>query len=269
MPARFFHFAATGFSFAWFFYGVAAFCLLQAHRVRRVEPVLRTVVWIAFGLFVAAYATVLLPRREVAHYLHLLVIPGCILGGLLLAAGLADPTEAGKGSRTGVIASFLLLAIVPQVHYRWIAWHPELGKLSSHLAASPSEAAAFIRERAARGDTLAMWGWQPSLHVETGLPHATRDAHSAFQLAESPLQAFYRQRYLRDFERSAPAWFVDATGPGAFVFDNRTYFSHETLPELAALIDRHYTRVAEFGHQRIYRRNDDAQSPVKAAPGSD
>ncbi len=87
-----------------------------------------------------------------------------------------------------------------------------------------------------------MWGWEPSLHVETGLPHATRDAHTAFQISETPLQAFYRQRYLRDLERGSPAWFVDATGPGAFVFDNRSYFGHETLPELAEYVARHYTR---------------------------
>ncbi len=268
MPAHFFHFVATGFSFAWFFYGLAAFCLLQAHRAARVEAALRAGVWIAFGLFVAAYATVLMPRREVAHYLHLLVVPGCVLGGLILGASLTA-ADLGRREAARVIASFLLLAVLPQVHFRWISWHPDLGKLYSHLSMPPSEAAAFIRERAAPGDTLAMWGWEPSLHVETGLPHATRDAHTAFQISETPLQAFYRQRYLRDLERGSPAWFVDATGPGAFVFDNRSYFGHETLPELAEYVAHHYTPVAEFGHRRIYRRNGDAPAPVKPAPESD
>ncbi len=129
MPAHFLHFVATGFSFAWFFYGLAAFCLLQAHRAARVEAALRAGVWIAFGLFVAAYATVLMPRREVAHYLHLLVVPGCVLGGLILGASLTA-ADLGRREAARVIASFLLLAVLPQVHFRWISWHPDLGKLT-------------------------------------------------------------------------------------------------------------------------------------------
>ncbi len=268
MPTHFWDFVATGFSFAWFFFGLMAFALLHAHRVARAGALLRTVTWIALALLVAAYATVLMPRREVAHYLHLLVVPTCVLGGLILGASLT-PDAAGGWSGRRAAAAFALLALLPQVHHRWIAWHPELGEFAPHRATPPSEAARFIRQHAASGDTLAMWGWEPSLHVETGLPHATRDAHSAFQISESPLRHFYRNRYLHDLNRAAPAWFVDATGPGAFVFDNRSYFGHETLPELAEYVARHYTPVAEFGHRRIYRRTGDAPAPVKPAPKSD
>jgi hypothetical protein len=71
-------------------------------------------------------------------------------------------------------------------------------------------------------------------------------------------------RYLGDLARWRPVWFVDAVGPGAFIFDDRTRHAHESVPALRQWIADHYDFVAEIAPLRIYRLKD-VERPVTAA----
>ncbi len=254
MPSKFFHFATTEPAFAWFFWGGLAFSLIYL-RVNPTQKVLRAGIVVSWVLVGVAYYSVLRPVREVAHYLQLLVIPTTTLVGFSLAAAL---DETGRESRAGIRRAlpwilFGLLTLTPQVYQRLISWHRFVGFAREYRQRQPSDAARFILERAEPGDAVAMWGWEPRLLVETGLPHGTREAHSAYQLTEWHLRQYFVVRYLRDMESRRPAWFVDAVGPGAFVFSSRETFAHESVGALNRLIAANYEYMAEFDNLRIYR----------------
>jgi hypothetical protein len=263
MPGRFFVFSATSPAFAWFFWGGLAFALLHA-RATSSMPAIRFSHYAAWGLLAAAFFCVIRPGRDVAHYLHLLVVPLTAVAGVVLASavttGPAQPAAA-PGVRFRVWIWFLVLTLLPQVYDRATSWHRFVGYLREHLAQPRSEAARLILDRAQPGDTMAMWGWEPHLLVETGLPHGTREAHTSSQLTPWSMQHFFTVRYLADMERRQPAWFVDAVGRGAFVYENRPAYAHETVPELSHHVARHYHLVAELKNLRIYRRNPTGEAP--------
>lgn len=254
MPLYFFNFSATAPAFALFLWGSLAFALIY---VRSVPPdrVLRLALLAAWLLVAAAFYSVLRPARQVAHYLHLLVIPVTTLAGLTLAVATgeaaAGPTPWRRAQPWLV---FALLALGLQAYPRVLQSHRFVGHVREYRNEPISAAARFIREHAQPGDTIAMWGWEPHLLVETGLSHGTREAQSANQIMRWPLQHYYLTRYLWDLERRQPAWFVDVVGQGSFAFEDRPNQAHGSAPELAAYVAGHYQLVGEFEHRRVYRR---------------
>lgn len=252
MPNAFWSFMTTGQSFAWFFYGSAGFVLFRAHQVwQSAAPWFRRALLAVGGLVLLGYISVIYPGRQVAHYLHFLVGPLTLLTGLHLATPAF--TNTGRLIPAGLLGLFAALTLLPQVANRWLAVPLHAGQLAAHLATPASPAAHQILTEARPGQLLTVWGWNPRLHVETQLAQGTREAHSAFQLFDGPMQDFYRSRYLRDLVARKPEWFVDATGPGAFVFDDSARHGHENFPGLEALISARYELHARSGSTRIYR----------------
>ncbi len=258
MPGRFFSFAAASSAFAWFFSGGVAFALLYARPGAGRPPAARAGALVAWILVGVAYACVIRSGREVPHYLHLVVVPVALLSGFVLAG--ADAEAAGASgrlrARLAPLFWFGLLALVPQVYNRASATPPFLGQLAAAPAEAGSAAARFIRARAQPGDTLATWGWEPALYVETGLAQGTREAHTACEITEWSMREFYLRRYVSDLRRRRPAWFVDVVGPGGFIYEDRRMFGHERVPAVNAVIEQDYEFQAEFGRARVYHLRD-------------
>jgi hypothetical protein len=152
-----------------------------------------------------------------------------------------------------VFVAFFALTLVPQIYQRTITSPEYIGEFERNRS-TRSAAAAFILREAKPTDTLAMWGWEPNLYVETGLAQATREAHSAFEIATTPLQSFYVNRYLGDMNRRKPEWFVDAVGTGGFMYTDRALYGHEMHPGLQRLVASDYEFVGEFENERVYHR---------------
>jgi hypothetical protein len=260
MPLRFLNFSATAPAFACFFWGALGLALLHA-RAAAADPALRLGRYVAWVLLAAAFYSVLRPGREVAHYLHFLVIPLSLLAGFTLATAVAEAGDRAAAGRRAPWIFFAALTLAPQAYNLGAGQpHEHVGRAATTHRQPRSAAAEFIRARARPGDTLAMWGWEPHLLVETGLPHGTREAHTANQIMDWPLRPYYVTRYLWDMERRQPQWFVDVVGPGSFAFEARGIQAHETVPALRDLVAAHYELAAEFGSKRIYRRRGPTQT---------
>jgi hypothetical protein len=260
MPSWFFHFSATAFGFAWFFWGTLAFALLFAQRpCPQPLRLTRFLGWCALGL---AMYCVLRPSREVAHYLHILVVPLTALAGLVLAGAVAEPA-ASRWARAWPWLALGVLGLLPQIHFRTIVGAAYVGSLTASLSRPLPAAAEFIHQRQQPGDSLAMWGWEPSLFVSTGLPQGTREAASVYLLTPWKLQSFYIERYQRDLLARRPVWFVDAVGPGSFVYEDRAATGHETVAPVRDIIARDYELLADIDSKRIYRLKDPVPPPAR------
>jgi hypothetical protein len=88
----------------------------------------------------------------------------------------------------------------------------------------------------------------------TGLPQGSREAHTQREIEDTPLRGFYRERFLADFQRSPPEFFVEAIGPTAFVFHDRLKEGFALWPELSQIIAVEYRLIGTTpGGRRIYR----------------
>lgn len=220
------------------------------------------VVFAAIALIVASCAA-MAPGRPYLHYLQLILFPAGLFGGLVAGAVLRDcPAEKPLGSasraREGVVIGlFLACALIPQLSWRITEEPRFIGRFTQTRGAlAQSEVSAEILRHGKSGERLGVWGYMPMFWVETGLIQATRDAETSHQIEPNDYRDYYRRRFLRDLLRTQPPVFIDAVGPGNFVYEDRNEMAHETFSELRDYIANNYQLVRDIDGTRIYVRSD-------------
>lgn len=239
-----------------FFYGVVFAAVLAAipafFRPRAFwAPLLLCLLWAGLSFF-----TVIYPGRYYHHYLNFLVAPSV----LLLACTLhhAQATFALRWRPLGHLMLVLVpgVALWPSVRFHREGNDPLVAAYPQNKSHPRSAVAERILQEARPEDRLTVWGWGPAYHVQTQLPQGTREAHTQLMIEDGPLHDYYIQRFVDDFIRAKPRWFVDAVGGDNFAYKDkdRHWAVHERYPDVAAEIKAHYTFVAEMEGSRIYRR---------------
>jgi hypothetical protein len=223
----------------------------------------RRCVGLAAAASVAAICAALAPGRLYLHYLQLIIFPVGLFAGLVAGSVLQDVTRksfAGislGGMRAIILGLFLVCGLAPQIWWRALEPHRFIGRFSAtHGALVRSEVSNEILRHASPGERLGMWGWMPVFWVETGLIQATRDANDSREIDPHPEREYYRSRFLGDLLRARPPVFVDAVGPGNFVYEDRAEFAHETFPALRDYLVNNYRLVRDVAGTRIYVRSD-------------
>lgn len=210
--------------------------------------------WFSSVIVFAAVACVLVPRLGFPHYLLYLMLPV----SWLMAAAIHHCWEM-RPSLRGVMVTFVLIfGCLAPVAVRFVKASP-VGfiPLEPTEITQADKIAGVVRQFTQPGDTLAIWGWSPRVHLETGLPQATRDGNSFRQIEESTQRDnYYRPRYLSDFARNRPTVFVDAVGPGFFRYFDRPRWGHETFPALSAYVQSEYRLQVDVFGARVYVRRD-------------
>lgn len=222
-------------------------------------PLWRRAVWLsaAIVLISSGYAS-LAPQRFFHHYLQY-IAAALGLVGAVVCGELWMLLSNSPALRRLIPAAFILIAgLVPwSIAYNQPNYPDAFGLMTRTQGEWRRPAAIALAALCRPGDTLSVWGWMPYFFVETGLPQATREAHTYHQIEGGPLRDFYRQRFLFDFRRSSPRLFVDAVGGSNFGYgDDRPECRHESFPELAAIIRRDYIMVGEVEGSRLFVRRE-------------
>ncbi len=242
---------------------VAAAGLMAMIQRRRPGPL-----FLLGALFTAvACFCVLAPRRGYPHYLLFLILPMTWWSG----AALGELWQHLRWPRQRLLLGlgFVLLTGVVSLLVRAREPKPLLfGELETNWRQPYDEAGRLLRRLRQPDDCLAVWGWNCHLHVQSGLPQATREAVSERQISESVQRdTYYRPRYLADLERNQPAFFVDAVGPGAFGFTERATHGHESFAALRDYVQSHYRLLRDLAYARIYVRVDRWPEAAKPPAG--
>lgn len=109
---------------------------------------------------------------------------------------------------------------------------------------------------ASPGQHLGIWGWAAHQWVYTGLLPATRESSTEFAFLDWGPDGYYRKRYLAALRADPPEFFVEAVGPGQFLFDDRSRFGMENVPGLREFIAAGYQRLLDDGETDVHVRND-------------
>ncbi|HZR78025.1 MAG TPA: hypothetical protein VFA58_02400 [Chthoniobacterales bacterium] len=259
-PKMFFELGSAVGGFDEFALSVIAFALIGLiFLLRFTSWHRRWAVLTAIILITSAFAA-MAPGRLYLHYLQLIIFPAGLFGGIV-AGALFSTTESASSSyrflRAAVPVVFVICGLAPQLWWRVGEPQPFLGRYTITKGALVRSAVSNeILEHARPGERLAIWGWMPMYWVETGLIQATRDGQTSRQIEPHPRLGYYRSRFMQDLLQTKPPVFVDAVGPGNFVYENRAESEHETFPELRDYIQNNYYLVRDLDSSRIYVRND-------------
>lgn len=211
--------------------------------------------WIAGTL--AVYAGTALfaacrPGTCFHHYAIFLVPPFTYIVTLLLSRETeASPRAQHGGARwRGRMVAVLLLATIAL----YTAWgiryiRRTMVIVSWSIPDSNERIAASIGDiqKTRPIESVAIWGWTPGVYVLTNIPPATRDAVGHFVISKSPLQQYFRSRFLADLGEKKPDLFIDAVAPGTFIWGAWTMDDgYESDPELKEFINQNYTLVLEL-----------------------
>jgi hypothetical protein len=214
-------------------------------------------------LLLAIFAA-MAPGRPYLHYLQLIIFPTGLFGGVIAGAVLQDVICANitrpvlaRTVRSAVLAAFLICALLPQVWWRAKEPQPFIGRFTAtHGTLAQSEVSREILRHANPGNHLGCGAGCRSFGPKPGSFKPLGDGNDSRQIESHPERDYYRARFLRDLLRSRPPVFIDAVGPGNFVYEDRAQDAHETFSELRDLIAANYHLVRDVEGSRVYVRND-------------
>ena len=217
---------------------------------------------LALVFLAASLGVAIAPGRFYPHYLLFLIAPAGVLAGALWVAGWQSAERAPQAPWVRAALLLLLLGalVCPQIVARATHPHPYLGQLRSIESLANDPVTIEIRRYGHPGESLGMWGWMCRYYAYTGMWQATRKAHTYKQITPSPQIDYYRYRYMQDLQRNRPPVFVDAVGPGNFLYNDRAV-AHESFPALRDYIATHYRQMADINGCRIYVRLDRLAQP--------
>ena len=219
--------------------------------------------WLGASLTVIGVVTVLSPHRAFPHYFLFLFPPLMLWTGAAVAEIWSDLRSSRRFH--AVLATFVIVGGFGLVTARATQPPPfMIGILLENWRHPRSAVSSAVLAYAKPGDTLAIWGWAPTIYVETQLPQAVRDGHVQRQVEASAQQSYFLRRYRADLERSQPPLFVDLVGPGCGPLEDRSRFAHEVFPDVGAFVLAHYRMVEAIEYARIYVRNDIANERTSA-----
>jgi hypothetical protein len=213
---------------------------------RHASPPLRSCFGASAAVVVATTAAVLLPHVPFPHYQILLIGPLSVLAACTAAIG----SGAGRARPAALLAaaSFTLLVFgLPMTGMGTAVRNAATARaMRAGLDDTPERRIARMILAAAPGaHRMVVWGWMPSLYVETGIAPGTRHAVGHFVIEPGPARPHLRATLLADVRRERPEVIVDAVAAGCFRW---TWGAGERLasfPDLAAYVGRNYVLQVE------------------------
>lgn len=206
----------------------------------------------------AGIAVCVSPATQFDHYQLLLFTPSMLAiaaGTSLLVGGEAVTTESRCLSPNWALAS-ACLGLPSLVMGMWFsaAVVNDLRLMGDPREVFPQrQIAEIVREATQPFRTVAIWGWEPCVYVDLGLPPATRHAINPFLNFDSPAAAFLRSRFLEDLRSSRPQVILDIAGVPAPAIAKPELSS--SFPALNILLEASYDRVRAFSIPATSREN--------------
>jgi hypothetical protein len=245
---------------------------------RHVPPrAARTSMFLYYGLalLAASVYAVAQPQRPFYHYALFLIVPSGFLLGVVLGElqqlALRRPTRGTPGSNLVRLAAtgFVAVSLLP-AGTALLRTNRFLDGRNGFVANYFSPAAAAIMQHASPGASMAVWGWAPKLHVETGVVQATSDAVPLWQSRPNPQHDFFVRRFAKELRESKAKLFVEMQDP-----QDRLYHwlgsrsqRFEEVPEIAEIVLWDFTVVSRVDGVTIYARQPEPATRRESAPES-
>jgi hypothetical protein len=226
------------------------YCVIKRRTAKTALPRVDSWIPVTAGsyLVVSVYCCVQ-PPHGFGHYHLFLIGPLLVTLGVLARYAIPSETDGQPGSwlrGSGLIAAACVLLPVGAIAIqRYQAAEPLRQHLEERLANRDRMMAVTvareIKRLAPQASSLAVWGWLPALHVESGLPSATRQTTSHFLIDAGPSRDFLRRQFMQDVLAARPDVVVDAVASDCFTWFWPVESSGlESFPEFATYVRENY-----------------------------
>jgi hypothetical protein len=224
------------------------------------------------SIFMIRYAAILLcatlfaivrPGNLFPHYL--MFLPPFVL---LFTSSLGSTSHIDKSHKAinGVICTIVLFIFMAPVFidgFEDESFHFYAYKTSEKSTFHWKHPDLFTWLSPKSTDRLFVWGRMPQWYIWAGLAPATRESITYNQVVDSTLVKYFRGRLIDDFERSPPAYVVDAVARKSFDPNDVETHAIASFPELSAIVARDYVWLGHIDRQNascpnIYARKDRA-----------
>jgi hypothetical protein len=145
-----------------------------------------------------------------------------------------------------VVAGGSIFPSIKYIGYNFYAPQPALRLPEGNL----------IRSLSPPNSSIVVWGWRPEIYLSAGLVPATRDTQMGRFWYANGVDDYYRQRFLRDIQRTPPGLFIDALDVSCCYLNDRSRQGFETIPAISSYVREHYVFVGTKYNERFYLRRD-------------
>ena len=211
-----------------------------------------------------AWFCVIRSGKEFSHYLHLMLPPLALSAGVFYAICsdallLRMRSVRLHGVMHILVCSAMIAAIIPEgkmeiennLAYRFGGFRDGLTFKSPRLM-------QWLGTNIT--DSLLIWGWKPQWYLSTGITPATSETQNFTQIDPKFPTAYYRERFIQDFNKSRPDFVIDSVTPDSFWFHDPVTQSISSFPALAEIINDSFIRVSchdpEGRCPRLYIRKE-------------
>ncbi len=211
-------------------------------------------------LLAASLYSIYRPHILFRHYLMFLIFPVSLLGIRTMAHLVRGAPAASAHSRQKIVWPVMLFVfgalVVPGLargRDTMLAFNSEAWMAAEEggVDCAPCQVVSYF---AKAGDPITVWGWVPEVFVRTHTVPATRDVVTYWQMMPSLLRDSFRRTFLGDLQKLPPQLFVDAVGPGQFVYQDRKRWGYETFPELRDYVNSNFDLVGDIDGVRVFAR---------------
>jgi hypothetical protein len=182
------------------------------------------------------------------HYTQFLIFP-CVMAGAVSAIFIRGFTVIQSRVLASLVVVLVTLVQVPSAIREFKSQKRFIGNWGSGV----QPIGEALRKLVAPGQSMQVWGYAPKFHVFSGIPQATRFANTVPLLFSDEAFLPYKTRmlelFLKDFEKSKPALFVDA--PDEFWFPDPSTprgitARHSMQKEISEIVARDYQLIGHI-----------------------
>jgi hypothetical protein len=206
---------------------------------------------LSFVLVGAALFSIYVAHRLFSHYLVLLILPV----GLAMACSLLPGAKRQETSQpASLLASILFFVALTLAFQTYVGKGRSVVELPNDLASVRSPDGAYVASLVPPDGRIVVWGWNGKPFLSAGRQPATRDLNMSYLFNSTPpVQAYYRERFLRDLKAHPADLFIDAVGPASCChFDDPSQRGYRVIPEIRQYIDSHFVKLVAANHETFY-----------------
>jgi hypothetical protein len=123
-----------------------------------------------------------------------------------------------------------------------------------YINAHKSSSEQYFENHQNKIKSLAVWGWDSNLYLESHSLQASAISHTYFQIVASKYREYYQIKYIEELERNKTELFIDVVSEGAFFFEEKNE-QFENFPIISNYIKSNFVFDTTIANYRYFKSN--------------
>lgn len=203
----------------------------------------KNIVLFIIMLFCACMIAMGTSGNKFAHYMMYFVAVFFVSFAVLFASYFKDSKLNVK------IYSILLIPNILMIYLGSVSYKKDF---TYYINANKSKSEQYFTYNNNKFKSIAVWGWDSNLYLESQSLQASAISHTYFQIVPSKYREYYQIKYIEELERNKAELFVDVVSKGAFFFEEKNE-QFENFPIIANYIKSNFVFDTTIANYRYFK----------------